>query len=153
MPRSMLVPKKLALLVTLSEAAAALVIAPAELSTRLPAVLAPESCVALSSVTSTAPAVFTVNEPKFTVPAAGMLIAPPPDAVNEALPPTLSTSVALFASVMLVPEKLAALAIVWLVPALFVIEPVELSAKLLAVLVPDSTVAESSAMFTAPAEL
>ena len=52
-----------------------------------------------------------------------------------------------------VPEKLAPFVMVWLVPALFVIEPVEASARLLAVLVPVITVAESCAIFTAPAEL
>src|SRR5438128_73630 len=141
----MLVPVRLALLVTASEAAAALVIAPAEFSTRLPAVLAPESCVALSSVTFTAPVVLKVSEPKFAVPAAGMLIAPPPEAVNEALAPTLKVSVALFASVIAVPEKLAPLVIVWLVPALFVIVPVEASVRLLAVFVPLTTIGRAYA--------
>src|SRR3954467_11751665 len=129
----MLVPVRLALFVTASEAAAALLIAPAELSTRLAAVLARESAVAGPSVPATAPVVLKVSEPKFAVPAAGMLIAPPPEAVNAAFVPTLRTSVALFASVIVVPEKPAPLAIVWLVPALLVIEPVEASVRLLAV--------------------
>jgi hypothetical protein len=139
-------------LVTTTVAEAALVKAPADTSVRLSALLAPESCVAESSVMLVEVVELKVSEPKFTVPAAGMLIAPA-FAVNEAFAPTLSVSVALSASVIDVPVKLAPLVIVWLVLAASVIEPVELNTRLCAVFVPVITVAESSAMLTAPAEL
>ena len=153
MPRSMLVPKKLALFVTLSEAAAALVIAPAEARARLPAVLEPASCVALSSVMFTAPAVLNVSEPKFIVPPGRTLIVPPAGEVNDALPPTVRTSVATVPRLTFVPVKLALLAMTWLpLPALR-IWPLELSARLFAVLLPKTTTSWSSAMETVPGEL
>ena len=58
----MLVPEKLALFVTVRLAAAALVIAPVELSTRLLAVLVPESCVEESSAMLTVPGELKVSE-------------------------------------------------------------------------------------------
>jgi len=149
----MLVPKKLALLATLSAAFAALVMAHAEASARLPAVLDPASWVALSSVIATAPVVLKVSEPKFTVPAGATVIVPPLGEVNDALPPTASDSVATLARLMFVPVK----------PALFVtssvaepelrIWPLEPSERLLAVLLPTRTTSWSSVIDTAPGEL
>jgi hypothetical protein len=65
---------------------------PLVVSVRLPAVLV-ASCVDELSVMTTEPVVFTATVPKLAVPCVND-IAPPPLAVNEALPPTLSTSVA-----------------------------------------------------------
>ena len=153
MPRSMLVPKKLALFVTLSDAFARLVIAPAEARARLPAVLAPASCVALSSVIATAPAVLKVSEPKFTVPAGAIVIDPPLGEVNDALPPTASDSVATFARLMFVPVKVALFVIVWVADPEPRTWPLEPSTRLLAVLVPKSTTSWSSVIETAPGAL
>jgi hypothetical protein len=86
LPRSMLVPEKLALLVTLSDAPAALVMAPAEVNARLPAVLAPASCVAeLSLITTASPTKLRLPKLTGAVPPRVMLAIP---ALKRALPPT-----------------------------------------------------------------
>jgi len=147
------VPKKLALFVTLSAAFAALVMAPAEASARLPAVLDPASWVALSSVMFTAPAVLNVSEPKFIVPPGRTLIVPPVGEVNDALPPTVRTSLAAVPRLTSVPVKLALFVMTWLPLLALRIWPLEASARLFAVLLPMTTTSWSSAIDTAPGEL
>src|SRR5438477_507941 len=130
----MLVPLRPAFPVTVSEAAALFVTAPAEFRANVPAVLVPDRLVAEFSWIAAVPVVLNVSVPKLANPPLPMLSAPPPLAVKDALLPTVSTSVPLFVMEILVPLKLAPFVIVWLVPALFVIEPVEAGVRLLAVL-------------------
>src|SRR5258708_16300882 len=80
----MLVPVKLALLMTLSDAPAALVIAPAEVNTRLPAVLVPASWVDEASLIDTALPT-KVRLPKLTGAPLPSVIFPLP-ALKLALP-------------------------------------------------------------------
>ena len=127
------------------------VMAPEEVSDKLFAVLVPVSSVPESSCTVTAPSELNVNEPKFAVPAEPMLIELP---LKEALAPTLSTSVAVslrvIAPVAVMTEPLVT---VRLVPVASVMAPAEVNDRLLAVLVPVSSVSESSCTVTAPSEL
>ena len=67
------------------------VTAPDDVSSRLPAVLVPASCVEERSTMSTGPLELIVTLPKLAVPSA-TVIAPPPLVEKKALPPTLSTS-------------------------------------------------------------
>src|SRR5438309_815612 len=112
----MLVALRLALFVTFSDALAALVSAPAELNSRLFAVLVPESCVAESSAIDTAPAELNVSDPKF--------IASP----------------AWLPRVTVVPEKLALFVTVNEALAELLSAPVDVRDALLAVLVPERTI-------------
>src|SRR5438094_16728 len=123
------VPDRIALLATVSDAEAALVIAPVELNTRLSAVLVPESVAALSCAIETAPPELNVVVPKLT------------------------KSLAWLPSVIAVPDRLALPVTVTEVDAAFVIALDEVSDRLPAVLVPASCVAESSVTLTAPVVL
>ncbi len=66
-PRVIDVPLRFALLVTVSEVPAASEIAPALVSTSESAVFVPVISVSESSVTTTAPALLNVSDPKFVV--------------------------------------------------------------------------------------
>jgi hypothetical protein len=124
---------------TVSEASPATVsvTAPAETSTREPAVLVLEKSVPESSVTVTAPLVFTVSEPAFTVPGAARSIAPPPVAVIDRFPLTARFSDAFVPKTMVVPVRAPLPVTVTAVPEVAVIAPAEtrvrLAAKLVAV--------------------
>jgi hypothetical protein len=124
--------------------------APLLVSVKLPALLA-ASCVAELSVKTTEPVVFTSTLPKFAVPCETEM-APPPVAVNDALPPTVRISIGWSRKVMLVPVKAASPVTVWLVPA-SEIEPRAVNTRLPALLLPVTTIAESSETATAPAAL
>ena len=122
-------PLKLALFVTLRSPSAPSVIAPADLRARLSAVLEPASSVAESSPIVTAPAETNVREPKFV-----SLPASSPSVID-------------------VPLKLA-LFVTFRSPSTpSVIAPADVRARLSAVLEPASSVAESSLIATAPADV
>ena len=92
---------------------------------------------------------FTVNWPKFTMPAPATVMSPAPE-LKLAVPLTVSVS-ALSASEMLVPVNVAFPAsITTLAPAASVMLPADVSTKLSPVLEPVSTVSLSSVMLTAP---
>ena len=127
-------------------------VTPAEdTSTRLSPVIVPVSSIDESSVIETAPSVvLNVRLPKFTVPVVAIVMAPAP-ASKLAVPLTLSVS-ALSASKMLVPVIDAfPLSIVTLAPDASVTPAEDTSVRLSPVLVPVSSVDESSVMATAPA--
>jgi hypothetical protein len=138
------------LVVPLTSSAPVCVISPLVVSESLPVLLVPSVVEELSTRT-TEPVVFTVTVPKFAVPCVTEM-APPLLVVNEALPPTVRTSVGWSRNVMLVPVNDASLVTVWLVPA-SEIGPAAAKTRLPAVLLPVMTIAESSEMATAPGEL
>ncbi len=90
--------------VTASEAApdTVSVTAPAETNVKLPPVLAALRSVAESSVMATTPEVLNVRVPKFTVPGAASVIAPPPLTVIATLPPIVNDSSAVAATLIAV---------------------------------------------------
>ena len=123
------VPARSALPATVRSAVPSSVIDAVESRSRLSAVLVPERTVAESSAIATAPAEFSVSEPKF--------ITSPVVAKPSAIP---------------VPSRSALFVTVSDAEAALVMPAAESRSRLSAVLVPERTVSVSSAMATEPVE-